>query len=182
MILSPETRFGKSITRGNTILTSKPPTLHSEAFTTAMPRLICWLKIPISLFYGQGYAFSKEYKQGRGHFYAIEDIRHILRTGAPKKPEDGPQPGTCWTCKSPDVPRMMNQLGIEKFYKTKWSALGPEITNFIGCADCHNPKDQSLTITRPALVEAYERQGKNIRKASLNEMRMLVCAQCHVEY
>lgn len=129
-----------------------------------------------------GYAFSKEYKQSRGHFYAIKDIREILRTGAPKKPEDGPQPGTCWTCKSPDVPRMMNKIGIENFYKTKWSALGPEINNFIGCADCHNPKDQSLTITRPALIEAYERQGKDVRKQPLNQMRMMVCAQCHVEY
>ncbi len=28
-----------------------------------------------------GYAFSKEYNQGRGHGHAIEDIRNILRTG-----------------------------------------------------------------------------------------------------
>ena len=46
-----------------------------------------------------GYAFSKDYNQGRGHFYAIEDVRNILRTGAPKDANDGPQPSTCWTCK-----------------------------------------------------------------------------------
>jgi nitrite reductase (cytochrome c-552) len=40
----------------------------------------------------------------------------------------------------------------------------------------------SLTITRPALVEAFERQGRNISDASPQEMRSLVCAQCHVEY
>ena len=28
-----------------------------------------------------GYAFSREYNQGRGHAHAIEDIRNILRTG-----------------------------------------------------------------------------------------------------
>jgi nitrite reductase (cytochrome c-552) len=31
-------------------------------------------------------------------------------------------------------------------------------------------------------VEAFERQGKDIRNASQQEMRSLVCAQCHVEY
>jgi nitrite reductase (cytochrome c-552) len=39
-----------------------------------------------------------------------------------------------------------------------------------------------LKITRPALIEAFERQGKDITKASHQEMRSLVCAQCHVEY
>jgi nitrite reductase (cytochrome c-552) len=40
----------------------------------------------------------------------------------------------------------------------------------------------NLIITRPALVEAFERQGKDIKKATHQEMRSLVCAQCHVEY
>jgi hypothetical protein len=30
----------------------------------------------------------------------------------------------------------------------------------IGCQDCHDPKTMNLRITRPALVEAFERQGK----------------------
>jgi nitrite reductase (cytochrome c-552) len=40
----------------------------------------------------------------------------------------------------------------------------------------------NLQITRPALIEAYQRMGKDIRNASQQEMRSLVCAQCHVEY
>lgn len=40
----------------------------------------------------------------------------------------------------------------------------------------------SLTITRPALVEALERQGRSVDDATPQEMRTLVCAQCHVEY
>lgn len=39
-----------------------------------------------------------------------------------------------------------------------------------------------LQITRPALVEAFESMGKDITKATHQEMRSLVCAQCHVEY
>jgi nitrite reductase (cytochrome c-552) len=129
-----------------------------------------------------GYAFSKDYSQSRGHYYAITDIRNTLRTGAPKGPDDGPQPNTCWTCKSPDVPRLMDKMGAMGFYKGKWASKGPEIVNYIGCADCHDPGTMDLRITRPALVEAFKAMGKDISKASHQEMRSLVCAQCHVEY
>jgi nitrite reductase (cytochrome c-552) len=129
-----------------------------------------------------GYAFSKEYKQGRGHYYAIEDVRNILRTGAPNDSTNSPMPNTCWTCKSPDVPRMMNEVGIAEFYKGSWEKWGAEIVNPIGCADCHDVNTMQLRISRPALVEAFERQGRDISKATHQEMRSLVCAQCHVEY
>ena len=129
-----------------------------------------------------GYAFSKDYKAPRGHYYAIKDIRNSLRTGAPKGPHDGPQPNTCWTCKSPDVPRLLEKMGMKEFYTGKWASLGSEVVNYIGCADCHDPKTLDLRITRPALVEAFQAMGKDISKASHQEMRSLVCAQCHVEY
>jgi nitrite reductase (cytochrome c-552) len=76
----------------------------------------------------------------------------------------------------------MNKMGVEEFYKSKWVDLGAEIQNPIGCQDCHDPKTMNLRITRPALVEAFQRQGKDINKATHQEMRSLVCAQCHVEY
>lgn len=129
-----------------------------------------------------GYAFSKDYSTPRGHFYAIDDIRRTLRTGAPVSDTDGPQPATCWTCKSPDVPRMMNNIGVAEFYKKMWGALGSEIVNPIGCVDCHDAQTMNLHISRPALVEALNTQGIDAEKTSLQEMRSLVCAQCHVEY
>ncbi len=122
-----------------------------------------------------GYAFSRDYSQGRGHYYAIQDIRETLRT-------DIPQPATCWTCKSPDVPRLMEEMGVAEFYKGQWVDLGSEVVNNIGCQDCHDPKTMNLRITRPALKEAFERRGKDITQATHQEMRSLVCAQCHVEY
>lgn len=129
-----------------------------------------------------GYAFSKDYSTPRGHMHAIEDIQHTLRTGAPMSDTEGPQPATCWSCKSPNVPSAMQSYGIENFYKAKWAAMGKEIVNPIGCADCHEPVTMNLQISRPALVEAFQRQGKDVTKASPQEMRSLVCAQCHVEY
>ena len=129
-----------------------------------------------------GYAFSKDYSTPRGHMHAIEDITASLRTGAPMSPTEGPQPSTCWSCKSPDVPRMIQEIGVDAFYGNKWAAFGSEIVNPIGCSDCHDPETMDLRISRPALIEAFARQGIDITKASLQEMRSLVCAQCHVEY
>ena len=129
-----------------------------------------------------GYGFSKDYNQGRGHYYAIDDIQNSLRTGSPAGKDDGPMPATCWTCKSPDVPRLMNEKGIDEFYSGKWAGKGSEVVNNIGCADCHNPTDMSLQISRPALVEAFDAMGEDISQATHNEMRSLVCAQCHAEY
>jgi nitrite reductase (cytochrome c-552) len=122
-----------------------------------------------------GYAFSRDFSQAKGHYHAVEDIWSTLRTGVP-------QPATCWTCKSTDVPRVMNEIGVAEFYAGKWHDLGHEIVNPIGCQDCHDPKTMNLRVVRPALLEAFERQGRNIKDFSHQEMRSLVCAQCHVEY
>ncbi len=129
-----------------------------------------------------GYGFSKDYNQSRGHFHAIDDIHKTLRTGAPMNGQKSPMPNTCWTCKSPDVPRLMKEKGIAEFYKGSWETQGEEIVNPIGCADCHDSETMNLRISRPALIEAFERRGKDITKVSHQEMRSLVCAQCHVEY
>lgn len=129
-----------------------------------------------------GYSFSKDYNQARGHAYAIFDIRNILRTGGPTGPDDGPMPNTCWSCKGPDVPRVMAEVGVAEFYKGSWASRGEEIVNPIGCADCHDPVTMNLRITRPALIEAFERLDRDVTESSHQEMRSLVCAQCHVEY
>ncbi len=130
-----------------------------------------------------GYAFSREYNTPRGHRHCIDDLRKILRTGSPGV--DGMtdmQPGTCWTCKSPDVPRLMREMGTNAFYAAKWSALGDQVMNTVGCSDCHDARTMDLKPARPALYEAWQRAGKDVKKASHQEMRSLVCAQCHVEY
>ena len=122
-----------------------------------------------------GYPFSRDYNQGRGHYYAVTDVRNTLRT-------TGPMPATCWTCKSTDVPRLMNEMGVAEYYAGTLMDLGHEVQNHIGCQDCHDPLTMNLRITRPALAEAFARQGIDIEKATHQEMRSLVCAQCHVEY
>ena len=139
-----------------------------------------------------GYAFSRHYNTPRGHKHCIEDLRKILRTGNPGIDGDGDmQPATCWTCKGPDVPRMMRELSDSKSvfdptnyyaFEGKWSGLGAEMMNTVGCSDCHDARTMDLRPARPALYEAWARVGKDVRKASHQEMRSLVCAQCHTEY
>jgi nitrite reductase (cytochrome c-552) len=134
---------------------------------------------PESVIMWAGYAFAKDYNQGRGHAYAVNDVRLTLRTGGVK---ESPQPATCWSCKTTDFPRMIAKMGTEEFYKKKWFDMGDQMTNPIGCQDCHDPKTMNLRITRPALLEALQRRGVKISEITHQEMRSLVCAQCHVEY
>lgn len=123
-----------------------------------------------------GYGFSKEYLQARGHYHAVRDVTNTKRI---KEPYNA---GTCMTCKSTDVPRLMNSMGVEEFYAANFHDLKAEVKNPIGCQDCHDPKTMKLRITRPALKEGFEALGLDINQAKHQEMRSLVCAQCHVEY
>ncbi|MBX7133563.1 MAG: ammonia-forming cytochrome c nitrite reductase subunit c552 [Fimbriimonadaceae bacterium] len=122
-----------------------------------------------------GYPFAKDYNTPRGHYWAVDDVKNTGR-------RNEKTPGTCWTCKSPDVPRLMARDGVDKFYASRFDDHVSEVKNPIGCADCHDNKTMALQISRPALKEAFERMGKDISKATHQEMRSLVCAQCHVEY
>ena len=123
-----------------------------------------------------GYGFSADYRQARGHYYAIQDVTGTKRI---KRPFNA---AACWTCKSTDVPRLMNQMGIKEFYAANFHDLTKEVTHPIGCQDCHDPNTLRLRITRPALKEAFAALGRDINTATHQEMRSLVCAQCHVEY
>jgi nitrite reductase (cytochrome c-552) len=123
-----------------------------------------------------GYGFSKEYLQARGHFYAVEDVNHTARI---KKPYNA---GTCYTCKSSDVSRLMNNMGTVAFYAANFHDLTKEVTHPIGCLDCHDPKTMALRTSRPALKEGLAAMGQDVSQAGLQQMRSLVCAQCHVEY
>ena len=122
-----------------------------------------------------GYPFSKDYRQARGHYHSVTDVTQTKRISAKNV-------SSCWTCKSTDVPKLMAEMGVAEFYATPFSHFVGKITHPIGCQDCHDPATMNLRITRPALREAFAAMGKDIDQATHQEMRSLVCAQCHVEY
>jgi nitrite reductase (cytochrome c-552) len=73
-------------------------------------------------------------------------------------------------------------MGMATYDKTLFAELGQHITNPIGCANCHEANTMRLVVTNPALEEALKAQGKDWQTFTRQEMRTVVCANCHVEY
>jgi nitrite reductase (cytochrome c-552) len=122
-----------------------------------------------------GYPFSIDYNEERGHLNSLVDVRATGRVNEKTA-------GTCYSCKSADNPRLWDQMGMADYDKTPFSALGEQIENPIGCANCHEANTMRLIVTNPALEEAMIAQGKDWRTFTRQEMRTVVCANCHVEY
>jgi nitrite reductase (cytochrome c-552) len=131
--------------------------------------------------------YGLDYNRARGHYWAMSDMLSIKRS---------PKFVSCFTCKSADVPQLIAELG-DAYYTTlmdEFLDIGAEIEAHnenpylgvkhasISCSDCHHPETMDLRITRPALKEALERRGTPVETLSRNDMRSVVCAQCHVEY
>ncbi|SQI44193.1 Cytochrome c-552 precursor [Leminorella richardii] len=136
-----------------------------------------------------GYPFAKDYKKARGHFYAITDIRQSLRTAAPMKDTDGPLPMACWSCKSPDVARLIDEGGEDAYFEGMWARGGSQVVNPIGCGDCHDTASKEFAEGKPALYMSrpYTERGleaisKPFDKASRLDQQSMVCSNCHVEY
>jgi nitrite reductase (cytochrome c-552) len=122
-----------------------------------------------------GYGFSKEYNEDRGHLNSLTDVREIKRVNEKTA-------GTCYSCKSADNPRLWAEMGMAEFDKALFKDLGQHIDEPIGCANCHEAGTMRLVVTNPALEEALKKQGKDWRTFTRQEMRTVVCANCHVEY
>ncbi|MDR2151905.1 MAG: ammonia-forming cytochrome c nitrite reductase subunit c552, partial [Helicobacteraceae bacterium] len=130
-----------------------------------------------------GYPFSKDYNAPRGHYYSVADNINTLRVGAPIDKIDSPLPTACWTCKSPDVVRLMETKGDLEFYSGNWNKWGDEIVNAIGCYDCHKADTRELKVARSYVDNGLLAAGMPAFKDSTHQnKRDLVCAQCHSEY
>jgi nitrite reductase (cytochrome c-552) len=99
-----------------------------------------------------GFGFAKEYNEPRSHLYTIEDVKAI----DPARKKAG---ASCITCKSTQVPALMEKYGAD-YYLMSFDEIIGEVTEPIGCLDCHDPQTMELRLSRPALIEALERQGR----------------------
>lgn len=162
-----------------------------------------------------GYPFSIDANEERGHFWIQVDQMDTARNNkdflnAHGFAAFGGQPTACMNCHSGWTPWLLNNTAKGDwvaFNSTKyWTMIktvpavngikensiehsGPHGGKRMGvtCADCHNPSDMNLRISRPALINSlvlrgYEKDPVQGVKADRSEMRTLVCAQCHVEY
>jgi nitrite reductase (cytochrome c-552) len=122
-----------------------------------------------------GMAFSKDYNEDRGHRMSLRDVRATQRVNEKT-------PATCYSCKSANTPSLWAEMGMREFDKTKFSDMSARITEPVGCANCHEANTMRLVVTNPALEEALTALGKDWRTFTRQEMRSVVCANCHVEY
>lgn len=162
-----------------------------------------------------GYPFSIDANEERGHFWIQVDQMDTARNNKDFLNSHGfagfgGQPTACMNCHSGWTPWLLKNTAKGDwvaFNSTKyWTMIktvpavngiaenskehsGPHGGKRMGvtCADCHNPADMSLRISRPGLINSlvlrgYEKDPVQGVKADRNEMRTLVCAQCHVEY
>ena len=127
-----------------------------------------------------GWGFGIEYNEPKGHAYMVIDQLDIdagrVKAG-----------GVCLTCKTPYAPKFEKEMGIN-YYKMPFKEVHAKIpVQFqrlgVACIDCHNNKDMTLTISRGfTLAAALKSMGTDPDKLSHQEMRSVVCAQCHVTY
>lgn len=123
-----------------------------------------------------GYAFSLDHNEERGHFYAQIDQENTLRVQVVE------QPGACANCHAAEVPGLIEEMGWAEMNSTPYNELKEKLHYGSSCNDCHDPATMELRITRPALLAGLESAGIDIEQASRQDMRTYVCAQCHVEY
>lgn len=127
-----------------------------------------------------GWAFGSEYREPRGHFYMVTDQQEVN----PGRYKAG---GSCLTCKTPYAPPLEREMGQEYFAKPYQEVRGriPKEHRLLGvaCIDCHDNRDLSLRISRGfTLGKGLEALAVDRAKLGRQEMRTLVCAQCHVTY
>jgi nitrite reductase (cytochrome c-552) len=137
-----------------------------------------------------GYAFSRDFREERGHAYMLTDQIYTERQQATK------QPGTCIHCHgSVYVPyKKMGGgdliKGFEVMNRLPFGEARKRVEHPVSCIDCHDPESMQLRVTRPGFLEGIKRvkakagiENYDVNTmASRQEMRTFVCGQCHVEY
>jgi nitrite reductase (cytochrome c-552) len=125
-----------------------------------------------------GWAMGSEYSEPRGHLFMLQDQQSV----DPGRYKAG---GSCLTCKTPYSPLLSQRQGY--FWSPYQQVLSqvPKEHQALGvaCIDCHNNSDMTLKISRGfTLGKGLEKLGVDPAKLTQQDMRTLVCAQCHVTY
>jgi nitrite reductase (cytochrome c-552) len=175
------TRYGGSEAIPRTPTSADPRSIVAQSRLEEDPRLrTLWA----------GYAFSKDFREERGHAYMLEDQTFTERQVVAK------QPGTCMHCHA-SVYRPYRTLGngdliagFEKMNQMPYAEARKLVTHPVTCLDCHDPQSMQLRVTRPGFIEGMRahKASQGVadydvnRDATHQEMRSFVCGQCHVEY
>ena len=175
------TRYGGSEAEPRTPTQADPRSVVAQSRLEEDPRLkTMWA----------GYAFSKDFREERGHAYMLDDQTFTERQQVAK------QPGTCINCHA-SAYVAYKQLGggdifkgFEELNKMPYFDARKIVTHPVACIDCHDSQTMQLRVTRPAFIEGMRAfkasqgiQNYDVNKqATRQEMRAFVCGQCHDEY
>jgi nitrite reductase (cytochrome c-552) len=175
------TRYGGSEAVPRTPTQADPRSIVAQSKLEEDPRLkTMWA----------GYAFSKDFREERGHAYMLDDQTFTERQGVVK------QPGTCLNCHASTYTAMKELgkgdlvKGFEAMNQLPYFEARKLVSHPVACIDCHAPDTMRLRVTRPAFVEGIRalKASEGVKDYAVNtmatrqEMRAFVCGQCHVEY
>lgn len=175
------THFGGSEALPRTPTASDPRSVVSQSKLEEDPRLkTMWA----------GYAFSKDFREERGHAFMLDDQTFTERQQVVK------QPGTCMHCHA-SVYGPYKKLGggdlikgFEAMNQMPYTEARKLVAHPVACIDCHDSGNMQLRITRPGFIEGMRayKASQGVANYDVNtmatrqEMRSFVCGQCHVEY
>jgi nitrite reductase (cytochrome c-552) len=175
------TRYGGSEAEPHTPTEADPRSVVAQSRLQEDPRLkTMWA----------GYAFSKDFREERGHAYMLEDQTFTERQVVTK------QPGTCMQCHASIVVPYKRLgggdlvKGFEAMNQMPYAEARRLVSHPVACIDCHDSANMQLRVTRPGFMEGISAlkasqgiQNYDVNKhATRQEMRTFVCGQCHVEY
>jgi nitrite reductase (cytochrome c-552) len=174
------TRFGGSEAMPRTPTEADPRSVVAQSRLEEDPRLrTMWA----------GYAFSRDFREERGHAYMLDDQTYTER-------QQVAQPGTCLHCHASMVVPYLRAgdgdliAGFETLNPMPYAEARKLVEHAIACIDCHDPETMALRVTRPGFIEGIRalKAGQGVANYDVNamatrqEMRAFVCGQCHVEY
>ncbi|MDQ3367750.1 MAG: ammonia-forming cytochrome c nitrite reductase subunit c552, partial [Myxococcota bacterium] len=175
------TRYGGSEAVPRTPSAADPRSIVAQSRLEEDPRLVTiWT----------GYAFSKDFREERGHAHMLDDQTFTERQQATQ------QPGACLHCHGSMYTAYKEAgngdliAGFEKVNPMPFAEARKLVEHPISCIDCHDPTTLELRVTRPGFIEGIRavKAAQGIasydvnRDATHQEMRSFVCGQCHVEY
>src|SRR5689334_10554269 len=168
------TRFGGSEAVPRTPTAVDPRSVVAQSRLDEDPRLkTIWA----------GYAFSKDFREERGHAYMLDDQTYTERQKVVK------QPGTCIHCHA-SVATAYRTLGggdafkgFEAMNHMPYAEARGHVKFPVACIDCHDPSSMALRVTRPAFIEGIKaaKAAEGIANYDVNtmatrqEMRAFVC-------
>lgn len=134
---------------------------------------------PYQLVLFEGWGMGIEFNEPRGHVYMLKDQLEI----DPSRRKAG---GVCLSCKTPYAPQLKEQLGLA-YFQEPYDDVYAHIPQHhaeqgLACIDCHEPVNMDLKISRWYVNEALQSMGKDPATLTRQEMRSMVCGQCHNTY